>query len=151
MGELFERGETECPRVIRLSTDARRLLLSARAGVLAAQIALLFYHCVSGTRPELDVEFIAAALPIARELRSRSAEVSRMVRHRRDEALVERTKTEMLRRLKRVKTVRRREFGRSFHNYRPWPHGVALAAVLASGRACQHREKEWHLYREQSW
>jgi hypothetical protein len=150
IGELVEQGEAECPRVIQLATDARQLFVNTPAGVLAARMGLLFSHCVSATRSELEGRYLRAALPIARELLSRSAEVRGMVRQRRDEALVQRIKTEMLRRIKRAGTIRRWKLGRSFHNYRRWPHGAALASLLASGAVCPYMEKRstWLRYYE---
>jgi len=126
------------------------LLKSHAAIKLRLRMGLLFSRCVSATRSELEGRYLRAALPIARELLSRSAEVRGMVRQRRDEALMQRIKTEMLRRIKRAGTIRRWELGRSFHNYRRWPHGAALASLLASGAVCPYMEKRstWLRYYE---
>jgi hypothetical protein len=150
IGDLVERGQSERPRVIHLSPEAARFWGKIRGGVLAARLALLFDRCASATGPELDASFLFAAWPIAKRLLHRSAEVGQLVRRRRDRARIQRTMTKMLRVIKQAGTIRRRDLLRGFHEHGQGHHSAALAAVLTSGRVCQHREKRstWLSYHE---
>ena len=149
---LIEEGRTESPRVIELPGEARQILEEAegkepdpsvarRLTVTACQVALVLYRCALAREPELDKQLIQAALPAAREVLSRSAEVKRIVKQRRDEALLRRKMARMLRRIKKCGTIKQRDLFRDLRGYGPGQGQEAVAAFLRSGRVRQRREK----------